>query len=233
MTFVPYLTIRLLASLSYSGDKAIYRVVSQDGSLIELSGAMSGGGKVTKSGAMKMAGKGAGKASSSSTAMMVEEEIITPAQIAALEVRVQECEAALSRCRASKITAEKQVKEGTQRLSAIATEIRKLKIVIDHGVEQEQAMLTRIATLRAETDLSADEQKDLLTLQSRIDALDADIARTSPNATIQKRAVTALQAQIRNEGDYHPPSNHPFTPPLCICPNLPSPDSNQPFLTLI
>ena len=211
----------LLSPCDHLGDKAIHRVVSQDGSVIELSGAMSGGGKVVKSGCMKMAGKGSSKASSASAAMMVEEEIITPAQIVALEARVQECEGILSRCRISKTNAEKHIKEGTQRLSAIATEIRKLKIVIDHGVEQEQAMTNRIATLRAETDLSVDEKKELMTLQSRIDALDADIARTSPNATLQKRAVAALQAQIRNEGNYHlPPPPPPHTHTLTHTPDL-------------
>ena len=179
---------------------------------------MSGGGKVVRSGAMKMAGKGSTKTSGASAAMMVEEEIITPAQIVALEAKVQECEGILSRCRASKTMADKNIKEGTLRLSAIATDIRKLKIVIDHGLEQEQGITTRIDTLRAETDLSADEKKDLITLQARIDALDADIARTSPNATIQKRAVAALQAQIRNEGDYplHPHPHLLSIPHYCI-----------------
>ena len=181
---------------AYQGGRATHRVVSMDGNLIDTSGSMTGGGKVVKSGAMKLQGKGA-KAAAVATSV---EETITPAQIAALEASVAECEAALGDCRAARIVAEKTVKDASARLKAVAVEIEKLKMQLARGREQEAEVTARIAALRSETDLSPAEQKELGELQARIAALDADISRTSPNITTLRRAVSALQSQIRAEG---------------------------------
>ena len=183
-------------TVGYSGGRAVHRVVALDGNLIDLSGAMSGGGKTFRSGGMKLAGKGVKPAR-----MDVEEEVITPAQMAALEGRVTECEGVLARCRAAKATAEKTIKDCQARLKVISVELEKLKMQAARGLEQEADLTARLASLRSETDLSADERRELSTLQSRIDALDADIARVSPNITTFRRAVTSLQSQIRNEGE--------------------------------
>ena len=181
---------------AYQGGKATHRVVSMDGNLIDTSGSMTGGGKVVKSGAMKLQGKGTKAAAVAASV----EETITPAQIAALEARVVECEAALTSCRAARTTAEKAVKDATARLKAIAVEVEKLKMQVARGREQEQEVTARVAALRSETDLSPAEQKELKELQARIAALDADISRTSPNITTLRRAVSSLQSQIRAEG---------------------------------
>ena len=44
-------------AIAYQGGKAMWRVVTTDGNLIDISGSMSGGGKSAKSGGMRLSGK--------------------------------------------------------------------------------------------------------------------------------------------------------------------------------
>lgn len=46
-------------AIAYQGGKAMWRVVTNDGNLIDISGSMSGGGKSVKSGGMRLSGEGA------------------------------------------------------------------------------------------------------------------------------------------------------------------------------
>ena len=45
-------------AMAYQGGKAMWRVVTTDGNLIDISGSMSGGGKSVRSGGMRLSGEG-------------------------------------------------------------------------------------------------------------------------------------------------------------------------------
>lgn len=54
-------------AMAYQGGKAMWRVVTTDGNLIDISGSMSGGGKSVRSGGMRLSGEGTARVAATST----------------------------------------------------------------------------------------------------------------------------------------------------------------------
>lgn len=103
-------TLDNAVKLAYVGDRAVYRMVTLDGNLIDTSGAMSGGGKQVKSGSMRLSG--ASSKSSAKHAMGAAGHTeITAEQLKALEQRVQSLQTQLNDLRSKKIGLEREIKE--------------------------------------------------------------------------------------------------------------------------
>lgn len=195
--------------VAYEGNKAVWRVVSMDGNMVEMSGAMSGGGTQVKSGAMniqqaaggsaKSASSRGGSSSSSSSSVSRNEEI-TPSQIQSLEASVTKLQSDLSACRTAKAEAEITLKELTKRLAGFSTEVAKMEMALGSYDEKIADLSERVRSLKSETDLSASEKAELRTLEGKIADIDAEILRVSPNLQSLRNTASSIQKRILEFG---------------------------------
>lgn len=188
--------------VAYQGDRAMWRVVTLDGNLIDTSGAMSGGGKEMRSGGMKLSSAAAGSSKSSKTAAAssVDEDEYTPARVQELERQVAELQQQLSACRARKVKAEGDLKEFKKQLKELHTELEKARMAMARFTEQESEMLARIQEISRECDLSTEERADVSRNEQRLQDIEAQIGKVSPNFRSMQAEVASLQRQILSVG---------------------------------
>lgn len=198
--------------VAYDGDRTVWRVVTQDGNLIDISGSMSGGGKETRSGAMKLSSssstttnvsnnnnKGMNK-NSSLTNQLLNDENITPAQVLELENKVIDLQQKLNQCRMQKTNAENQLKDLKKKLKDLLTEVEKSQMAINRFVEQEQELLSRIEEISIECVLSNDEKNQIKTQEAKLIDIENEISKVSPNLRSMQNEVASLQRQILGVG---------------------------------
>lgn len=190
--------------VAYQGDRAMWRVVTLDGNLIDTSGAMSGGGKEMRSGGMKLssgasAGAKGGKTASAAAAS-VEDEEFTPARVQELERQVADLQQQLAACRARKVKAEGDLKEFKRQLKELHTELEKARMAMARFTEQEAEMQGRIQEIARECDLSADERAEVQRNEQRLQDLEEQIGKVSPNFRSMQAEVASLQRQILSVG---------------------------------
>eukprot|EP01038_Epipyxis_sp_PR26KG_P006389 gene6389-8798_t len=185
-------------SIAYEGDRARWRVVTMTGDLIDTSGAMSGGGKAVKSGAMKLAVNG--QAIKKSSVEKLAEEEVTPAIIASLESNVQSLENQLADVRTLKQKTEADLKESKRLMKETARDMEKLEMTLKGLDEQESDLAGRVQQLQTEGILTSAEENELLSLKNRVADLDNEIIRVSPERESIKLEVTSLQGQIKRVG---------------------------------
>jgi structural maintenance of chromosome 4 len=187
---------------AYEGDRAVWRVVTLDGNLIDTSGAMSGGGKEMRSGGMKLiSGSAASGKNAKPTAVAADaDEEYTPARIQQLESRVVALQGELSTCRAKKTTAEAQLVDVKKQLKELHTELEKARMALSRFGEQETDLVQRIAQISRECELSAEEQREVTHNQQRLEEIEMQISKVSPNFRTMQAEVASLQRQILNVG---------------------------------
>lgn len=186
--------------IAYEGDRAVWRVVTLDGNLIDTSGAMSGGGNQQRSGAMKLTSGGAGGKAGKTAAVAADEEEYTPARIQELENRVTALQAELASCRAKKAAAEAQLVDVKKQLKELHTELEKARMALSRFGEQESDLVQRIAQISQECELSAEEQAEIVRNQQRLEEIEAQIGKVSPNFRTMQAEVASLQRQILSVG---------------------------------
>ncbi len=179
--------------IAYVGNKAVWRVVTQDGNLIDTSGTMSGGGKVVKTGGMKLSTAASG---SNKRAALSDEDEVSPAQVAQLEKQVTTLQAQLLDCRAQKAAAEAELKNSRKQLKDITTEVEKARLLVTRFNEQEGELNTRISELSTQTALSPEEVADIERQKAHL----AEIERSMTDISPFQREVASLQRQIRSVG---------------------------------
>jgi structural maintenance of chromosome 4 len=186
---------------AYEGDRAVWRVVTLDGNLIDTSGAMSGGGKEMRSGGMKLSsGAASGKSAKPTAAAADADEEYTPARIQQLENRVVALQGELSTCRAKKTAAEAQLVDVKKQLKELHTELEKARMALSRFGEQETDLVQRIAQISRECELSAEEQREVTHNQQRLEEIEMQISKVSPNFRTMQAEVASLQRQILNVG---------------------------------
>lgn len=186
--------------IAYEGDRAVWRVVTSDGNLIDTSGAMSGGGKEVRSGAMKLSNAATGKGTKVAAAATGDDDDYSPARVKQLEMQVGELQSQLSACRAQKSTAENELINLKKQLKDISTELEKARMAISRFAEQESELLARIAEIARECDLSAEEQAEVQQNQLKLQDIEMEIGKVSPNFRSMQAEVASLQRQILSVG---------------------------------
>ena len=180
--------------VAYVGDKAQWRVVTLDGNLIDTSGAMSGGGKEVRSGAMALQ-SGARIAS-----VTPSDEDISPTKVQELEEKVAKLHAQLIDVRNAKYTAEKELKEVAHKIKTLPTEIEKMHMALQKCGEQASDLQQRLVAIQSETQLSAAEKKELAALQQKLLGIEESIQAASPNMGPLRSEVSMLQRKILDVG---------------------------------
>jgi structural maintenance of chromosome 4 len=197
-------TLDQAVKIAYQGDRAVWRVVTQDGKLVDTSGAMSGGGKDMKSGAMKLStGASASSKASKGAAAVVDagsEAAVTPELIQQYEQAVVQLQQQLSGCRAKKAHAESTLKELKKLLKDMHTEVEKSKMAAARFKEQEVELKARLKEIARECQLSPEEARSVEENQQKLERLEAEMSIKSPNLRTLQTEVASLQRQILSVG---------------------------------
>lgn len=181
-------------SIAYVGDRAVHRVVTRTGDLIDTSGAMSGGGKDAKSGGMKL------KSGANSSRVQSREDEITPELIKSYEDKVEILIAELQKCRMDRENNEVSLKEMKTRSKTFPTDIDKQNAIIYALMEQESDLQSRLRKIMTETELTPEEHREIVDLEKELQRLDVEMNRASPDLRSRKLEVSNIQQQIRDVG---------------------------------
>ena len=177
------------------GGRPMFKVVTVEGSMIETSGTMAGGG-APKSGSM-MLQRGS---SSGPRPVVATGEEVTAVQVQNLEASVTKLQKLVAECRDAKLEATKLFEEYTSRLSSISTEIEKLQMALTRFEEQESDLSKKIASLQSETQLTKAEKDELASLSLRLSSIEKEIQKVSPNFNSLKTNVALIQQRILDVG---------------------------------
>jgi structural maintenance of chromosome 4 len=189
-------TLESAVRIAYEGDRAAWRVVTQDGNLIDTSGAMSGGGKSVRSGGMKLS---TGKSSASVKHGEVETDV-TPVMVQKLEAVVCALREELNGCRQRKMAAEKDLKDASKSLKDTQLEVDRVHMNLSGYTQQEGDLQTRIETMQHELALSPAEKDDIKRNEAKLSSLEKEIEKKSPNLRTLQQEVASLQRQILGAG---------------------------------
>jgi structural maintenance of chromosome 4 len=181
-------------AIAYVGDRAVHRVVTRTGDLIDTSGAMSGGGKEAKSGGMKL------KSGANPSRAQSREDDITPELIKSYEDKVEALSAELQKCRSDREMNEVSLKEMKTRVKSCVTDIDKQSAIIASLMEQESDLQSRLQRIAAETQLTPEEHREIADLEKQFERLDAEMNRAAPDLRSHKLEVSNIQQQIRDVG---------------------------------
>lgn len=183
--------------VAYEGDRAVWRVVTKDGNLIDTSGAMSGGGRETRSGAMKLQN---GSTVMRNAGDLTDETVVTPAQIQELEAQLSQLQQQLGQCREKKSAAEAVLKECVRHLKDLDNEIQKSQIAISRLAEQVRDLTTRLGEVSDQCVLTVDEQCEVSAQELKLGEVELSIGKVSPNLRALQNEVSSLQRQILSVG---------------------------------
>lgn len=181
--------------IAYVGDRAAWRVVTEDGNMIDTSGSMSGGGKAVRSGCMKLAGK-----SKAGPSPVNAEEKITLAFVQGLEKQVLDLQSELADCRSRKNDAETSLASDKKMLKTVLIEIDRIKMMLSQCDDQAAGIKARIKGLQSELTLSPEEAQEIKLNEARLIDLEKEIIAKSPNLRSLQTELASLQRQILNAG---------------------------------
>ena len=185
--------------IAYVGDKAAWRVVTLDGNLIDVSGAMSGGGKSIRSGGMKLA-SGSSSNKQNKVAISGKSDDVTEEMVRKLEARVVDLKNQLDTCRLAKAEAEKLIQDLRNQIKFIATDLTKVKMAIARTIEQEAELKNRIHDLKLNIGLTNSEKESIAENKRKLEEVEREIVRVCPNLKALQQEVSGLQRQILNVG---------------------------------
>eukprot|EP01034_Spumella_vulgaris_P030993 gene30993-38303_t len=182
--------------IAYVGDRCVWRVVTQDGNLIDTTGTMSGGGKVVKTGSMRLSTSGTKSQKTAASATLNNEEEVTAESVSVLDAQVSALQSQLNECRKSKVSSETELRTARKQLKDASTEVEKGRLQINRLNEQEGELTSRMRELAAQAELTPQESEDVDRQRARLAELESDMMDISP---FQKE-VAGLQRQIRSVG---------------------------------
>lgn len=137
------------SSIAYQGKQSKYRVVTLDGQMVEMSGAMSGGGNRARRGGM-----------SSSIAPGLSEGEITALQQEASTLRED-----LQRCRDTKQSLEKEVGQLQRTIDQFENELPKIELNLNASKTRLEDLVKNKSVLEKQTTLSADAKAKVAKLK--------------------------------------------------------------------
>ena len=172
--------------VAYDGGKAKWRVVAQDGNLIDTSGAMSGGGKQVKSGGMK--------------AVTPAESEYSIEEITSLENESTRLASELKKCRTLRESCENSLKKAKKTLKGLDAEFKKLHTTKDALVSQKSQLIKRIESLSSEAEMSTKEIEEEKEFEIKLLEIEKSIDEKAPALKSLQKEANSLQKQIGEIG---------------------------------
>ncbi|KAF1316465.1 Structural maintenance of chromosomes protein, partial [Globisporangium splendens] len=181
-------------AIAYQGNQCKYRVVTLDGQLVELSGAMSGGGKRTKSGGMSSSIASSG---------------LSEGEISALQKDAADLKAELERVRNEKFALEKEVSKLTRDIEQYENELPRLELNLGATKTKLTDLRETKKSLEKQTTLSADAKKQVAKLKKTKSAKEVEFedikkkvqGMESKLAELKEKILDVGGAKLRKEQD--------------------------------
>lgn len=186
--------------IAYVGDRTQWRVVTASGQLIDNSGTMSGGGNEVRKGGMQIASSGKGSKSKSSVNAASGAEAVTEATVKQLETSVNNLQQQITAVRGEKSQVESQMKDLQNNYKQTQMNLQKLRMALSRYEDQEHALSSRISDMQFQMNLTAAEEANLVNLNQRLEAMEQEISRVSPNLRATQMEVQSLTRQIKSYG---------------------------------
>eukprot|EP01132_Coremiostelium_polycephalum_P004814 gene4814-6000_t len=194
--------LEIASRIAYGSQR--YRVVTLKGELIDMSGAMSGGGNRVMRGLMGSKLSGDPKEDRKN--------------LASLEKQLAQLDQDLQACKKEIVSIENEIQQTIKRKSDLEVELKKMEMDIKASVQKQEELSKTIPTLKAQVKVSsqkqdkldqikvnlATDQKELDKVQKKVDKLEEAIQEIQnsiiniggPTLKAQKSRVDSLQQQI-------------------------------------
>lgn len=170
-----------------------WRVVTLDGSLIEISGTMQGGGKSVRRGGMRFTNSN-GSANSDIVMDGSEDECKR------LEHLAEKALEDLKQCRAQRRDLAIEVRDLKKKVKTLSVEIPKLSMEIASCDTTREELTKSLPQLRAQCVLSDEDASKLKTLKSNVEKCKSDMASCAMLASKLEADVARLQKAILDAG---------------------------------
>eukprot|EP01041_Mallomonas_annulata_P004100 gene4100-8155_t len=174
--------------IAYKGDRAVHRVVTLDGNLIETSGTMTGGGAARPGAAagMRAAVKGEAEVSVEECARREEAE-------GRLKVELEQT-------RQQKVSVEKRIEELKSIIRTLSSEQENVSMALSRLQQQQKDLIAQMVELRAAAVPTAEESAQANDLEAQIAATTAEIEAKAPDLSSLTVQVKELQRAIKDTG---------------------------------
>ncbi|PRP89023.1 structural maintenance of chromosome protein [Planoprotostelium fungivorum] len=165
-------------------DKKRHRVVTLEGQLIELSGAMSGGGNQVMSGGMK---------ASLSTGMSEKD-------LKKLEAQYEDKAAELSRLRVRRQELDQRIDELRVNINRMETDIHKIQMDVQSYGTRIKELEDQLPGLKDEAKVDPEADKEIKGKQKKLDAMSLEVEKCRKSMRKIEEKAEAIQEEIMNVG---------------------------------
>ncbi|GMF32815.1 unnamed protein product [Phytophthora fragariaefolia] len=172
------------SAIAYQGRQCKYRVVTLDGQLVEMSGAMSGGGKRARSGGM-----------SSTLASGLSEEEIRALQEEASSLREE-----LEQIRDEKASLEKELSHLTRKIDQYENDLPKIELDVSATKTRLDDFKKNTSILEKQTTLSPEAKKQIKKLNETKSAKEAEYKSTKLKVDKMAAKLAKMKEQILDVG---------------------------------
>ncbi|ETI33480.1 hypothetical protein F443_19833 [Phytophthora nicotianae P1569] len=172
------------SAIAYQGRQCKYRVVTLDGQLVEMSGAMSGGGKRARSGGM-----------SSTLASGLSEEEIRNLQEEASSLRSE-----LGQIRDEKESLEKELSHLTRKIEQYENDLPKIELNVSATKTRLEDFKKNKSVLEKQTKLSPEAKKQVEKLNKTKTAKEAEYKTTKMKVDKMAAKLAKMKEQILDVG---------------------------------
>ena len=178
-------------SIAYEGNKVRWRVVTMDGKLIDMSGAMTGGGEAPKSGGLQLS---SGKRATKDAVDASPEDMLKMGE------ELKRGQLRLSECRASIVQKESELQAFENELRQLTNDIDQIEASLPRLRQQAQDASQSIIRCGTEVSLTVAENQRKDELTRHIQEIDQRMQSTAPDLLVLRTNVKNLQDQIFNVG---------------------------------
>ncbi|KAG9399497.1 Structural maintenance of chromosomes protein 4 [Aphanomyces cochlioides] len=171
-------------NIAYQGKQCRYRVVTLDGQMIELSGAMSGGGNRVRRGGM-----------SSQLQSTISQD-----DLAALQKEAETLKSTLYNIRSARSNVEQEIRRLEDTIDANTRQIPKFAMEIDAASGRSKNLAQRVQELEKKVHLTPEETKKLKQLEKQVKTYEAECSTKQEAVDGMQSEVDKLKQQILNIG---------------------------------
>ena len=178
----------LATEIAYKGDRAVHRVVTLDGNLIETSGTMTGGGS---------------KASGNSACMRTskkDNDGVTAEEFSDMTEKQAELERSLDTCRKDRLAIERKIEDCKIQIRKITNDIQTIELSLQRLFEQEKDIVNQLPMLHNASSASQDEIENEAKFTEMLYEIDKEIKVAAPDRDDLMLKVKEIQKTIKSNG---------------------------------
>jgi structural maintenance of chromosome 4 len=196
--------IDVAASVAYQGGKAVWRVVTLAGELIDTSGTMSGGGGRPRRGMIRTSPVASSSSSSRHAASYSDASVVSASDLKAAEKDLAEASALITSLREEGIAAAREIRALETQLRTLETCARKYRASADSLTERVADLTSRVERAGRDAEeaaaRSAGAKKDIAAAEKELVGAKKELDAIAKEASGLEAAVAELEGRIQEAG---------------------------------